>query len=138
MNVINYKRVRDELKKSFSMDRDGSAIVLDLTSGELVAFSGAVSYSKAADRAGSFYVIWNAQDQSASQHDTKLEKLMICNPLKNDFLVSIPNPKARTTEEGFLLVVTADPSIEYGALKRMAEQSALDLRSLLYDFKKTK
>ena len=55
------------------MDRDGSAIVLDLTSGELVAFSGAVSYSKAADRAGSFYVIWNAQDQSASQHDNKLE-----------------------------------------------------------------
>ena len=73
MNVINFKRVRDELKKSFSMDRDGSAIVLDLTSGELVAFSGAVSYSKAADRAGSFYVIWNAQDQSASQHDNKLE-----------------------------------------------------------------
>lgn len=55
------------------MDRDGSAIVLDLTSGELVAFYGAVSYSKAADRAGSFYVIWNAQDQSASQHDNKLE-----------------------------------------------------------------
>ena len=73
MNVINFKRVRDELKKSFSMDRDGSAIVLDLTSGELVAFTGAVSYSKAADRAGSFYVIWNAQDQSASQHDNKLE-----------------------------------------------------------------
>ena len=42
---------------------------------------------------------------------------MICNALKNDFLISIPNPKSRKSEEGFLLVVTADPSIEYGALK---------------------
>ena len=42
---------------------------------------------------------------------------MICNALKNDFLISIPNPKSRNAEEGFLLVVTADPSIEYGALK---------------------
>ena len=42
---------------------------------------------------------------------------MICNALKNDFLISIPNPKSRNADEGFLLVVTADPSIEYGALK---------------------
>ena len=42
---------------------------------------------------------------------------MICNALKNDFLISIPNPKSRNADEGFLLVVTTDPTIEYGALK---------------------
>ena len=42
---------------------------------------------------------------------------MICNEERNNFLISICPQKVRNSDEGFLLVLTAPPATELGALK---------------------
>lgn len=73
MDVISYRKIQEELTKTCNLDPDCSAIILDIGSGELVAVMGSLPHAEAANIAGSFYVIWNAQDDTANQHDDKLE-----------------------------------------------------------------
>ena len=114
--VINYRKIQEELAKTCKLSEKCSAIVSDILSGEIVAVNGELSHAEAANLAGSFHVIWNSQDDTAAQHDDKLESLMISNQDRNNYLIFISNAK-KTTEGGFLLALSTPLTVEFGTLK---------------------
>jgi len=77
MDIINYNKIQDALSKVCRIDGECipecSALILDIGSGELVAVWGIQSHTDAANKAGSFHVIWKSQDDTAGQHEDKIE-----------------------------------------------------------------
>ena len=78
MDVISYRKIQDELAHACQLDPDSSAIILEIGSGELVAFVGKdLSHGEASGVASAFYVIWKAQFNTAESHDDKLEVIFL-------------------------------------------------------------
>ena len=78
MEVTNYSRVIEALSCICSSNSDMRSVVMDINSGELVSFYNLDSTGEAfrqatAITASFFGKLWAGQDETANQHDDKLE-----------------------------------------------------------------
>ena len=78
MEVTNYSRVIDALSSICSANADMRSVVMDINSGELVSFynldSDGEAFRQATAITASFFgKLWAGQEETANQHDDKLE-----------------------------------------------------------------